>query len=80
MANGRSYTSYFKADSSGFKKGVDDMVKALEKANKELVNNQYRQKTATRSFPTLRRKLKSLKKKRKKGSNSLKKKRNGAKN
>ena len=68
MANGRSYTSYFKADSSGFKKGVDDMVKALEKAN------------ATRSFPTLRRKLKSLKKKRKKGSNSLKKKRNGAKN
>ena len=44
MANGRKYTAYFNADSSGFKKGTDQMVQALEKVNKELVNNQYRQK------------------------------------
>ena len=48
MANGRKYTSYFNADSSGFKKGTDQMVQALEKVNKKLVNNQYRQKECSK--------------------------------
>lgn len=62
MANGRSYTSYFKADSSGFKKGVDDMVKALEKANKELVNNQYRQKDCNKVISDAQKEIKKLEK------------------
>ena len=48
MANGRKFTSYFNADSSGFKKGTDQMVQTLEKVNKELVNNQYRQKECSK--------------------------------
>ena len=48
MTNGRKFTSYFNADSSGFKKGIDQMVYALEKVNKELVNNQYRQKECSK--------------------------------
>lgn len=65
MANGRSYTSYFKADSSGFKKGVDDMVKALEKANKELVNNQYRQKDCNKVISDAQKEIKKLEKEQK---------------
>ena len=30
MANSRKYTTLFNADSSGFKKGVSQMVQALE--------------------------------------------------
>ena len=62
MANGRKFTSYFNADSSGFKKGTDQMVQALEKANKELVNNQYRQKECNKVISDAQKEIKKLEK------------------
>lgn len=62
MANGRKYTTYFNADSSGFKKGTDQMVQALEKVNKELVNNQYRQKECNKVISDAQKEIKELEK------------------
>ena len=62
MANGRKYTAYFNADSSGFKKGTDQMVQALEKVNKELVNNQYRQKECNKVISDAQKEIKKLEK------------------
>ena len=62
MANGRKYTTYFNADSSGFKKGTDQMVQALEKVNKELVNNQYRQKECNKVISDAQKEIKKLEK------------------
>ena len=62
MANGRKYTTYFNADSSGFKKGTDQMVQALEKVNKELVNNQYRQKECSKVISDAQKEIKKLEK------------------
>ena len=62
MANGRKYTAYFNADSSGFKKGTDQMVQALEKVNKELVNNQYRQKECSKVISDAQKEIKKLEK------------------
>lgn len=58
MANGRKYTTYFNADSSGFKKGTDEAVQALQKMNKELVNNQYRQKDCNKAISDAQKELK----------------------
>ena len=62
MANGRKYTAYFNADSSGFKKGTDQMVQALEKMNKELVNNQYRQRDCNKAISDAQKELKKTEK------------------
>ena len=58
LANGRKYTTYFNADSSGFKKGTDEAVQALQKMNKELVNNQYRQKDCNKAISDAQKELK----------------------
>ena len=62
MANGRKYTTYFNADSSGFKKGTDEAVQALQKMNKELVNNQYRQKDCNKAISDAQKELKKTEK------------------
>lgn len=62
MANGRKYTTYFNADSSGFKKGTDAAVQALQKMNKELVNNQYRQKDCNKAISDAQKELKKTEK------------------
>ena len=62
MASGRRFTAYFNADSSGFKKGMDQMVDALNKANKELVNNQYRQKECNKVISDAQKEIQKIKK------------------
>ena len=53
-----SYTVKFGADTNNFKKGVSEMVQALEKMNKELVNNQYRQKDCNKAISDAQKELK----------------------
>lgn len=60
MANSRKYTTLFNADSSGFKKGVSQMVQALEDANKALVKNQYQQKECSKSISAAQSEIKKL--------------------
>lgn len=60
MAKSRKYTTLFNADSSGFKKGVSQMVQALEDANKALVKNQYQQKECSKSISAAQREIKKL--------------------
>jgi TP901 family phage tail tape measure protein len=62
VGNQRSLTTYFKADSTSFKKGVDQMVQSLEKANKELVNNQYRQRDCNKVISDAQKEINKLKK------------------
>ena len=60
MANSRKLTTLFNADSSGFKKGVSQMVQALEDANKALVKNQYQQKECSKSISAAQSEIKKL--------------------
>ncbi len=70
MADGRSYTTSFNANTSGFKKGMDEMVKKLNEYNKELVNNQYRQRDANKAISDAKKKLKELNKETGDGKNA----------
>lgn len=70
MADGRSYTTSFNANTSGFKKGMDDVVKKLNEYNKELVNNQYRQRDANKAISDAKKKLKELNKETGDGKNA----------
>ena len=63
MADERSTTVRFKADTSSFKKGTDEMVKELEKWNKKLVDNQYKQKESNKVISDAKKKLKDIQKK-----------------
>lgn len=60
MANVRSTTATFKADTSGFTKGTDEMIGKLNELNKQLVNNQYRQKDCNKAISDAQKKLKEV--------------------
>lgn len=62
MADERSTTVRFKADTSSFKKGTDEMVKELEKWNKKLVDNQYKQKESNKIIADANKELKKIQK------------------
>lgn len=58
MAESRSFTAKFNADSSGMKKGVGEAVQALQEANKALVDNQYRQKDCNKAISDAQKEIK----------------------
>lgn len=60
MSDGRSYTMAFKADTSGFKKGTDEMVGKLNGLNKALVDNQYKQRDSNKVISDAKKELKKL--------------------
>lgn len=60
MSDGRSYTMAFKADTSGFKKGTDEMVGKLNEFNKALVDNQYKQRDSNKVISDAKKELKKL--------------------
>ena len=60
MANVRSTTATFKADTSGFTKGTDEMIGKLNELNKQLVNNQYRQKDCNKAISDAQKELKKV--------------------
>lgn len=60
MANVRSTTATFKADTSGFTKGTNEMIGKLNELNKQLVNNQYRQKDCNKAISDAQKKLKEV--------------------
>lgn len=60
MANVRSTTATFKADTSGFTKGTNEMIGKLNELNKQLVNNQYRQKDCNKAISDAQKELKKV--------------------
>lgn len=62
MADGRSYTTFFKADTSGLKKGTDEMINKLNELNKKLVDNQYKQKDSNKVISEAKKELKNIQK------------------
>ncbi|MBQ1777894.1 MAG: hypothetical protein IIZ93_07030, partial [Acidaminococcaceae bacterium] len=58
--NMRSMTVGFKADTSGFKKGMDDMIEQLNALNKKLVDNQYSQRDCNKVIAEAKKKLREL--------------------
>ena len=66
MAKSRKYTTLFNADSSGFKKGTSEVIKALDETNKALVKNQYQQKDCSRTISDAQRELRKIAKEQKK--------------
>ena len=60
MAEGRSFTTKFSADTSGFKKGMDEMIDKLNALNKKLVDNQYSQRDCNKTISEAKKKLKEL--------------------
>lgn len=55
-------TVRLKTDTSGFKKGMDEVVKELEKYNKALVDNQYKQRDCNKVISAAQKEIKDLKK------------------
>ncbi len=64
----RNYTTRFGSDTSGFKKGVSELVQQLDKYNKALVDNQYQIKATNKEISTLEKEQSKLKEKVKDGS------------
>ena len=62
MSTGRSYTTNFNANTTGFKKGTEEMVEQLNKLNKSLVDNQYKQRDCNKVINDAKREIKELKK------------------
>ena len=62
MSVGRSYTTSFNANTTGFKKGTEEMVEQLNKLNKSLVDNQYKQRDCNKVINDAKREIKELKK------------------
>lgn len=60
MAEGRSFTTKFGADTSGFKKGMDEMIDKLNAYNKKLVDNQYSQRECNQTISKAKKELKEL--------------------
>lgn len=50
----------FRADTSGFKKGMDEMIDKLNALNKKLVDNQYSQRDCNKTISEAKKKLKEL--------------------
>lgn len=56
----RSMTVGIKADTSGFKKGMDEMIDKLNALNKKLVDNQYSQRDCNNTIAEAKKQLKEL--------------------
>lgn len=60
MSTGRSYTTSFNANTTGFKKGTEEMVEQLNKLNKSLVDNQYKQRECNSAINKAKKEIKDL--------------------
>ena len=60
MAGGRDYTMRFKTDTTGFKTGTDQVIDQLNKFNKALVDNQYKQRDCNKVISEAQKKIKDL--------------------
>lgn len=60
MANGRNFTTSFNANTSGLKKGTDEVINKLNELNKKLVDNQYKQRDSNKVISDAQRELKKL--------------------
>lgn len=58
----KGLTVRMKTDTSGFKKGMDEVVEELNKYNKALIDNQYKQRDANKVISEAQREIKNLKK------------------
>lgn len=58
----KGLTVRLKTDNSDFKKGMDEAVEELNKYNKALIDNQYKQKDANKAISEAQREIKNLKK------------------
>lgn len=56
-----SFTTTFNTDTSGFRKGMDEMIDKLNGLNKKLVDNQYRQRDSNKVISEAKKKLKEIK-------------------
>lgn len=56
-----SFTATFNTDTSGFRKGMDEMIDKLNGFNKKLVDNQYRQRDSNKVISEAKKKLKEIK-------------------
>lgn len=56
----KGLTVRMKTDTSGFKKGMDEVVKELEKYNKALVDNQYKQRECNSVISKAQKEIKEL--------------------
>ena len=56
----RSDTVKFNADTSGLKKGTDEVINKLNELNKKLVDNQYKQRDSNKVISDAQRELKKL--------------------
>lgn len=56
----KGLTVRMKTDTSGFKKGMDEVVKELEKYNKALVDNQYKQRDCNKVINDAKKRIKEL--------------------
>lgn len=62
MSDNTSLTVGFKADTSGFKKGMDDVINKLNELNKQLVDNQYKQRDSNKVISEARKELRNIQK------------------
>ena len=62
MSDNTSLTVGFKADTSGFKKGMDDVINKLNELNKQLVDNQYKQRDSNKVISDAKKELRNIQK------------------
>ena len=62
MADTRSMTTRFGSNTTGLKQGVSEVVEQLKKLNKELVDNQYKQKDCNKAISDAKKEIKDIKK------------------
>ena len=60
MANGRNFTTSFNANTSGLKKGTDEVINKLNELNKKLVDNQYKQRECNTVISDAQREIKKI--------------------
>lgn len=61
MMAGNNLTTTFKSNTSGFTKGVNDVINKLNDLNKKLVDNQYQQKECNKAISDSQKEIKSIK-------------------
>lgn len=70
MAETRSMTTRFGSNTTGLKQGVGEVVEQLKKLNKELVDNQYKQKDCNKAISDAKKELNKLNQETKNGENA----------
>ena len=56
----KGLTVRMKTDMSGFKKGMDEAIAELEKYNKALIDNQYKQRECNKVIANAQKEIKEL--------------------